>query len=90
MSLSITVDRSVDFEDVFNFLEQIESLQSVRNHVVCIDDGDLGDNTLVHISLTVPGTYDEFPEIVRELAIRNGICPDKVVVTVRPDPDGWE
>jgi len=90
MPLIVVIDQSVDTEDALGFIKEIEDLRMTRNQGADISYGELAGDIQVSVTLTVPGTYDEFPEIVREIAVRHKICPDCVEVTVHPDPDGFE
>jgi hypothetical protein len=90
MPLTVQIDRSVPALDAQLLVLEVENLPMCQDTPADVSYGDLADDALVKAALQVPGTYDEFPEIFREIAVRHNICPDRVKVVVEPDPDGYE
>lgn len=90
MSLTVAVDPSLDELEASLLVLEIENLPMCRHTPAEVLYEDLPDGLLVRASLQVPGTYDEFPQMIKEIALRRGFDPDQVEAKVHPDPDGFE
>lgn len=90
MHLNLTADHTVDELEARLLLVNIEAAHpGIQGHKFDFTDLPNGQE-IVAVLEDIPGTYDDFPTQVRELAARRGFDPEKINVIMRPSPDDWE